>query len=306
MTWRLHLTNQAIPHLDILGGEPARLAAWARNDHVVFYDLVTGMTLDEKILEFPESYERGGAEWQGFLSQLTGPGDSFLPHVRMPEMTIMTSDDGRMRLYQAIESAIMLENNGAELVLDSTQRTQFLAVAMDRQLGSVAALDRDGKLHVYRQHTFVGAFDLGLLLEIDLRPSVAITHGGGAVFTTDGKTIVLTDSVGKIGKRVDTDHFVRLMDCSPGGRYLVTCDMEAGVIRVFAGDDLTLSYQRFAIDLVAEAIQVQLMANLPPTSVAPSALTINDEGVLAFAMSGVVCVTNLSHFDHLPSSKAHL
>jgi hypothetical protein len=208
-----------------------------------------------------------------------------------------------MRLYHAGSVALTLNSDGTELPLEIAEATHFVALALDCQLGLSAALDCGGKLFIYQQHVLIGTFDLGLSLEADLRPSVAISQGGESIFVTDGQIIVLTDSSGAVRRRVDAHHFVRLMACSPDGSYLVTCDMETGVIRIFSGDDLMLTYQRFAIDLVAEATQIQLMANLPPTSVAPSALTINDDGVLAFAMSGVVCVTDLSHLAQLPRSQ---
>jgi hypothetical protein len=80
--------------------------------------------------------------------------------------------------------------------------------------------------------------------------------------------------------------------------------MESGVIRVYDGTTFTLCYQRFAIDLVANATQVQLMANLPSISAAATALTINNAGIIAFSMSGVACVTGLAHMSALPHSQA--
>jgi hypothetical protein len=300
MAWWLHLTNQSILRLDILGDDPLCLAAWVRNDKVEFYELMTGTTLGEQSLIPPESKDRGSEEWREFLVRLVAPGSNYLPLVKTTGLTVFTTDDGRMRLYYAGGTELILDNDGNELALDNSSATRFVALAMDRQSGQIAALDRGGDLFIYQRHVLVGAFDLGLSMDGDLRPTVAVTQGGKWVFVTDGQVIVCTDFSGAIRKKIDVHHFVRLMACSPGGTYLVTCDMETGVIRVYGGDDLTLSHQRFAIDLVAGATQVQLMANLPPASVAPSALTVNDEGVLAFAMAGVVCVTDLSHLDHLP------
>ncbi|WP_347259140.1 hypothetical protein, partial [Methylocaldum sp.] len=58
--------------------------------------------------------------------------------------------------------------------------------------------------------------------------------------------------------------------------------------------DLTPIRQRFAIELVAEAFQVQLLADMPPVQAALSALALADDGLLAFAMSGVICLTDIS------------
>ncbi|MBC7812483.1 MAG: hypothetical protein H7175_15120, partial [Burkholderiales bacterium] len=101
-------------------------------------------------------------------------------------------------------------------------------------------------------------------------------------------------------KRLNTHYFINMMACSANGAVLATSDSEAGVVRVYDGVELLPTRQRHAIDLVATATQVQLMADLPPLSIALSALTIDDNGVLAFAMSGVVCVTEISKMDALP------
>jgi hypothetical protein len=81
---------------------------------------------------------------------------------------------------------------------------------------------------------------------------------------------------------------------------LATSDAEAGVIRIYHGESLVPTHQKFAIDLVARATQVQLLADLPPLDTIARALTVHAKGVIAFAMSGVVCVTDVSQMDELP------
>ena len=147
---------------------------------------------------------------------------------------------------------------------------------------------------------------MGLPLLPDLYPGVAISRGGGSLFVTDGQVIILTDSGGKIRKKINTHYLARFMSCSPDGRYLITCDMDSGVIRVYDGQDLTLSHQRFAIDLVAEASQIQLLADLPSDTAAINTLTISNDGVIAFSMTGIVCVTNITHMDELPRPQSLL
>ena len=234
------------------------------------------------------------------------PGGTYLPVFRTPRLTIYLTDDGRMRLYHTREPQLLLDNDGEISALDSAQATTFVATALDRLLGLSAAMDQDGKLYVYQQHISVGTFDLGLSLQVDLRPSIAISRGGGAIFVTDGQRIALTDSSGQVRKKIDTHYLVRRLTCSPDGQYVATCDMESGVVRVYRGEDLSLFYQRFAIDLVAKAAQVQLMADLPPLSAALNTLVMNNDGVLAFSMSGVVCVTDLAHMDRLPRQQSLL
>jgi hypothetical protein len=177
---------------------------------------------------------------------------------------------------------------------------QIVALSLDRFLGLSAALDQDGKLHVFQQHIHVGAFDVGLEPSAYIPPHVAITRGGSAIYVSDGQCIIRTDSSGVVHKRLDTYYNIRQMACSPDGRYVMVNDTDNGVIRVYDGEDLTLTHQRFAIDLVAQATQVQLLADLPPTFVAPTTLTCDDSGLVAFSMAGVICVSHISFMDELP------
>jgi hypothetical protein len=299
MAWRLHLTNRAIQRLDIIEGEPTLLAVWSRRNRIAYYDLDSGILRGEQTFEIPEGGDRQGERWQSFVGGLKAPNDGYLPVVTAGEVTIHTTDDGRMRLYDMGAAGLYLEDDGKEARLDTGDSTRR-AVALDRFLGLSAALDQDGMLHVFQQHIKVGAFDLGLSLREELLPVVAIARGGGAIFVTDGQAVVLTDSGGQVRKRLETHYLIRQMTCSPDGGYLVTGDMDTGVIRVYHGADLALSHQRFAIDLVAAATQVQLLADMPPSSVALSTLTVADSGALAFSMAGVICVTDLSFMDELP------
>jgi hypothetical protein len=302
MTWRLHLTNQTIAHLDIIDGDPTLLAVWLRHDRVVFHDLANGAAHGECVLVPPETDNRVAAAWHTFVGDLVAPGGIFLPQVQMPDLAIYATNDGRVRLYNAKEAAFFLDMDGHEIALDCGDVTTLVALAFDNLRGSIAALRHDGTLYIFQQHALVSKADLGSFLQMDLQLSVAISQSG-SVFVTDGQQIILVDFDGTVQHRRSVHYVIRLMACSPNGQYLTTYDMETGVIRVYDGLTLTLCYQRFAIDLVANAAQVQLMAKLPSISAAATALAINDTGIIAFAMSGVVCVTELAHMGVLPRSQ---
>ena len=76
-------------------------------------------------------------------------------------------------------------------------------------------------------------------------------------------------------------------------------DPETGVIRVY-DDELQPTHQRHALDLLQDAAQLQLIADLPPFNAAPGSLVIDNKGNIAFNISGVVCVTTLKQLDALP------
>jgi hypothetical protein len=204
-----------------------------------------------------------------------------------------------MRLYQSGEAELIVEIEERLIALRPREQAAFVAVGLDRLLGLVAALDENGRLHIFQQHVPLGVFELGLMTQGSSRPAIVVADGGATIFVTDGASLVLTNPSGQVRKRLDAYYWIGRIACSPDGRLLVASDLETGVVRVYDGD-LTPTRQRHAFDLVAAATQVQLMADLPPEAVAVGALALNNAGVLALALSGVICVTDVEQMDALP------
>lgn len=302
--WRLHLTNQAIQQVDLLPGESWDvLAVWLRRDRVAFHDAEGGAMLEDRAISVVRAENRRAEIWQEFVSGLVAPNGAYLPLVHTPQVSIRSTEDGKMRLYHAGDTDLFLETEGKEVPLEVKDASAFVGLDFDRLLGNIVALDEHGKLHVYQQNIRIGAFDIGLTVHDELQPSVAIAQGGSVIFACDGERLVQTDTSGRVRKQLLPHYMMGRIACSPNGRWVTSNDLETGVIRVYSGTDLSLLYQRFAIDLLAAAVQVQLLADLPPVTVAPSALTIGDNGMLAFALAGVICVTDTSRMDELPRAK---
>lgn len=308
MSWRIHLANQAIQNLHILPGKPPTLVAWTSKRRVHYYDLNRGLLLSERILPKPPKVEkRTDEQWQTYIASLTGPDKNFyLPYVRMGSTEMYSTDDGKLRLYKEKDDSLHMETDGAEEDIALVGGERFISVDLDRALGTLIGLDEDLKLHVYQQNIRVGAFELGLENDTDLRPRIVVSRGGGNIYATDGRSLVSVDTSGTVLKKQDLHYYVGRMTCSPGGGMVITTDMESGVMRIYKGETLTLTHQKFVIDLVASATQIQLMADLPPTTTAISAIAAYNRGVIAFAMSGVVCVTNVEALDEVPRPKALL
>jgi hypothetical protein len=301
MTWRLHLSNQVIQHINILPGKPSLVAAWTQRTRVSYFDLESGTPMGERVFKDVKFENLRDEKWREFISTLVAPNKAFLPFVRVPQTTIFTSEDGRTRLYHTGQANLLLEVDDKESKLEIGQATSLLAIALDRFLGLIAALDETAALHLYQQQTPVGVFKTGLCLDDDLSPQIAISHGGGSIFLTDGQRIILMDSQGEVRKQLETHYLIGKFDCSPNGQHLITSDREANVIRVYNGADLTPARQRHAVDLMAEADQLQLMADFPPANVALNALTVNNKGILTFALAGVICTSDITYLDVLPS-----
>jgi hypothetical protein len=297
MAWRVHLTNQAIQRLDILPGKPTLLAAWTQRDRATYFDLESGIEMGEHL---HKAVSRQSDKWPEFAASLVAPNGAQLPVIRTAQATIYTTEDGRMRLFYTGGTNLTLEVEGKDLPLEIKAASDFVTLAFDRVMGVVAALDEKGKLHLYQQHIRVGAFDLKYKLDSDYQPVLAIADGGASLFVGAGREIILAETSGRVKKRLSVHYYVGRLACSPDGKYLATCDIDTGVIRVYDGTDLTPTHQRHAIDLLHHAAQMQLIADFPPSTAAPGSLAINNAGMLAFTISGVVCASPLKKMDALP------
>jgi hypothetical protein len=170
----------------------------------------------------------------------------------------------------------------------------------------LAALDWTGRLHIFQQHIRVGVFETGLTLQDHLQPEVEVSQGGTCIYASDGQQIVLFEPSGRERKRLSLHYTVGELACSPDGKLLVTSDVESGVVRIYNGLELTATHQRFAIDLLADAKRVHHTASGGTAGAALGALALNNKGVLAFALSGMVCVTNLARFKSHPRKQAEI
>src|SRR5690554_2959319 len=130
MAWRIYLTNQAIKHLQIIPGKRAIVAAWTRSDRVHFYDLDSGVHLEDREIPEPPNALRSSLEWQTFVGDLTGPDENtYLPYVRAGLTEIYVTEDGLMRLYRRGKN-LFLETDGMEFTLDTGSIRRIVDVDM--------------------------------------------------------------------------------------------------------------------------------------------------------------------------------
>lgn len=300
MSWRVHLTNQAIPRLAILAGKSTLVAAWTQRNRIAYLDLETGVPMGERTLEDAATDSRQDVRWQEFVSGLTAPNSAVLPQVATRLGELYLTGDGGIQLYHAGGAKLILVTGGKETMLDTGTASRLLAVGMDRFLGLLAVLDEQGRLHLFQQDQSVGVFDPGLHLHDDLPCRVAIPQGGAVLYVSDGQQIVALGADGQVRRRFLTHYGIGHLICSPNGRFLATCDIDTNVLRLYTTPELLATHQRHAVDLMIRATQVQLIADLPPLKAGVSALAMNNQGVLVFAMSGVICMSDLTAMDVLP------
>src|SRR5262249_13532584 len=138
MSWRVHLTNQAIQSLHILPGKQSLLAAWTQRDRATYFDLETGIELGE---HQHKAVSRHADKWAEFIATLIAPNGAYLPFVRTAQASLYTTNDGKLRLYWMTGDELLLELDGKEVKLELKAKTNLIALGLDRLMGAIAALD---------------------------------------------------------------------------------------------------------------------------------------------------------------------
>ena len=303
MTWRIQLPQLMIRHIDLLTNVTSVVAVWTQPDRVHFYDQRNGKSLGERVVEKLASVEHADERWRTFVKGLRAPNDAYLPYVRAGGDVINTTADGNIRLYQKVgDDGLAIEIAAEEYALDIKAGAHFVALDMDHELGLIAALDTQRRLHVYQQRIRVGIFDLGLSIDDEYTPVVLIPNGGKQLFVSDGSQIVTSDTGGKVLCRMELHYPLGLAAITPDGKTLMTSDGDTGVLRAYDTEEFLPTHQRFAIDLAADARRLNTAAGVQSGSFVPSALTINNRGVVAFGLAGLLCVTSLSKMKAIPVS----
>jgi len=300
MSWRAYLVERPIRGVDILAGKPSLLAVWLRSDQVTYLDLQTGITRGESTIPRPPQ-ERTGEAWQAFLDALKAPNETILPLVRSGKFTLLNSPNGQFRVIRSGATSLAYLADQKETPLELNEKViDLTAVDVDRSFGLVAALDTVGVLHLFQQQLYVGSYPTGLTIEPELRPDLTITGNGSSIFVSDGKQIAVYSAAGKLKRKLEVHYTMGMMRPSSNGKVVVTTDLDNGVIRIYHGETFALMYQRFAVDLIAEARRIVITPGPAFPAGAIGSIAVNTRGVLAFTVGGVVCVTSLSRFKPLP------
>lgn len=289
--WRLHLANSAILHLDVIDGEPPLLAIWAREGKVSFCDLERGAAHGTASYLPPEQHEN----LRLFVASLKDTKERPLNYARIDGRSFWPRSDGRLLEYEGGAKVELHETSAGSvptvLRFDVTPR----AMAIDSKTLLVAAVDSKGALLLGKIGGTVKTLKPGLTPSDDLPISIVVARGGKRIVVSDGAHLIVIDS-GKVAAKRDLHYSCGLLALSPGGGHLMTFDSDSGVVRAYQPDGLVLTHQRFVSDLLSAADELQLtgFAELPPSSAAVSAMTIDDDGRFAFAVFGQICGSPLS------------
>ncbi len=305
MAWRALLSNRPIRRVDLLPCKPAALAAWTHPDRVTVLDLQHGAKIDELRFEEPDAGDYLSPAWRAYVASLRAPGDVVLPVVRAGKLTVFTARDGQTRLYRAGADGLTLDHEGKLFPLQVEADTTVLALALSADGRLVALLDRKGRLHLYQRQVRTGMFEVGLHPLDELAPALAVTDDGSRVFASDGQRLSVVDAAGRVVRRIETPYPLGTLNCSGEGKWLVTTDLESNVVRAYATTDLSVSHQRFVVDLLADARRAQVLPVAVTTGAAVGPIAINSRGVVAFGTSsGLVCATSLTRMKAVPRARS--
>jgi hypothetical protein len=304
MAWRLQLSNRPIRRIDLLTGKPSLLAAWTQPDRATYFDLQHGTRLEDRVFDEPATAQLDDPKWQAYTHALRAPNEAILPYVRANQVAVFRSLDGTVQLYQHRSGTLTLSEGGQHTALALDNSARIVCTAFDRAQGTTALLDVSGRLHLYRRRERIGAFPLELTIDPERHASLAIADGGHVLYASDGEQVALADAHGHVRRRFQAHFSIGTIACSPDGKLLAVTDLESSVIRIYNGGDLRATHQSFAVDLLANARRAQLLPINAVTGAALGPVVINNRGVLAFALSGILCVSNVSRMSPLPGGPA--
>lgn len=326
MAWRAQLSDRPIRGLSILSTKPGVLAAWTQSDRLVFLDLSSGVKVNDLTLIPPpdlpptpllpppsliivapsaatEKPDHSAMDFDlstlapvgmRWVEQMKAPNGDFLPMCRVQGTAVYPAADGSFWVRGTEQSVWFFETGSESKRLELDAETRIVSFAFDRKEGVSAALDSRGKLHLYRKAVRVGSFDTPLHIEDDLQPAALISDGGDHCFLTDGARIAIFDLTGKLQKTIELHFSLGAFGVSPDGKTIVVGDLDAGVLRVYSGRNWVPTYQRFAVDVLAEAKRAQLMGTGTTSGAALGPIAVGAKGALAFAIAGTVCVTTIA------------
>jgi hypothetical protein len=286
--WRLDLGSDWPYVVKVVGDNPPQLAVWLSDRDIDFFALPTGAYYGR--LTAATDSRPGSDGWRVYLEQLVAPNGAYLPVAWAGQTGVYTSHDGRLRLVHAPGRDMVLDADGQQTTLSGDGMAAVSAVGFDRELGTVAAVSDDGRLHMYQQGVYVGTYTV----EIDPQAviALAVPDGGDFALVIEESRVQAVTMGGVIRDRLPDLPRISAAACSPDGEILVSADGESGMLRAYDAA-LRLRAQEPALDVLARAPSLQLPEDAPWPQRAPHALDVDNSGRLALAVEGVLCVTHV-------------
>jgi len=300
MGWRLHLSNQAIGPLAILAHSEPILLAFIHSDRLCMFDLSSGTALHEGEWALPVAPPPPiNLRWLEYFNGLRDVDGRFLARVTARRgLDVCQTEDGLWRLLVNGAGALSWRLGADPQVIRLAQQARWILVDFQPREGLWCVLDEQGRRHLYRRDQALN-ISAASPLRVESGVLALALADDGRCFACDGRLLVVWNAQGQAEQHPLAFTANRLAISHDGAR-LALADQENGVLRLYRTLDGTQTHQKTAIDLMARATQLQLLADLPPSRSAISGLALSssaDQGWLAFSMVGVVAVVAFNELD---------
>lgn len=295
--WRVDLSDRPILRIDAIPGRPALVAAWLTPSHIKFFELQNGTFWGDLYLGAAPGGSWLDAGWASYVAALAAPNGAVLPWASVADTEVLSSIDGRLRLYHSPARSVALENDGIQYPLAMGTDVPAQAVSLDRELGTVWVMAANGDLHVFQQNLFVGTFgmcasasDVVALLAADSHDSVTVV---------EGQHMRAIDMAGQVVAEYRPAEPLSAATCAAGDAWIVVAQRDSGRIQVLNAM-LETVYQQSVDFLLRHTVSIQLFSRALHRAAPVSALAAFDSGEIAFGLDGALCVVSLNLFAVVP------
>ncbi|WP_162910093.1 hypothetical protein [Aggregatilinea lenta] len=298
--WRVWLSGAPLYAVDLLAHDPLIIAAWTSPRDVFFFGAYDAEYLGQLTIPAAPASDPAHGSWRDFLDGLRAPDGTWLPVVPAGMWRVLTSHDGQMRVIHSRQD-ILIEIDGDIIPLARDGDESLAAVALDRELGTVAALDGRSHVQFFQQALAMGAFPLDGKLPAD-GCFLALPDASDAALVVGAGQALLVDTSGQIHHRLALGASPSAMAAaSSGGLVLVA---EGASLRVMSAE-LTPLRQASGPSLLAvldplddETAGAPIDSSLPVCVAAAAA-----DGVIAFGLGGTLGVTAIEALNLLPQPR---
>lgn len=295
MNWHLRLSEGPLPAVQLVNGDPPLVAVWLTPDSVYFYAEEDGVYYGGLDLSNPPDDLRSET-WRDYLEGLRAANGAYLASVNLEHTFVLTSNDGRLHVYQRDYHQLILDVDGEQTVLEQNSDAGLISIGLDRELGTIGALSDDNHLKIYQQQFYLGAYPLESTAK-----KLFVPDESGTVVLIGEQKIQIADTAGQIQQSAEASGPIGAAACAPDGSRIVSAEQD--VLKVYNAR-LQLLRQGSALDLLERSIALEL---LPENNVflpsSPEAIAVSNTGKLAFALGGFLCCTSIDQLSRLPQPR---
>lgn len=298
MNWWLDLSDDPLHAVQFVEGESRHVAVWFSPLSADFYLDDSGAYFGTLDIDPPDNFDPSGDIWRRFVDSLRISADAYVDPVEANGVAVRLSHDGRLRVYWDRPHRLVLESDGQFVDLPFDDDAPLVAVGLDRDLGTIAALSASKALHFYQQNVYVGRYGLSDV-SLGHAARVFLPDAAGVAVVVHDKGALVVDLGGRVRARTVLSSVVDVAACAPGGQFLALGERHSGLMHVY-DIDLTLLHQGHSHNVLERAQALQLMPRFPAENEYLSSLAVADDGALAFTLGGAVCRSHIEVLPDLP------